>query len=395
MQTNIISSFNKNTIMKATLNKIWILLSVIFTMSACGTDDMNFKDATVTAVQSLYEPANNKAVKLVSSASASLYFEWEAVRTEDSGAALYEVLFDEEGGDFSNPIYTITSDNNGYTNAATITHKIMNKVAAMAGIEPGSQGSVIWTVASSRGINKVLASESRVLTITSLNGFTDIPDEVFITGDGSETGTTLADAIPFKLTAQGEFEIYTKLESGKTYNFVDRTSGTPRVFYTEDNAVLKEDENGKITASKTAIYRISLDFNVSTITYTEITSLGVFFCPSNTVIWNLDYKGKGIWTGSGKIEFKQEDWGRDERYKFQMETVSNGSNVTEQLGTLNGTDSQPTASSDESYYYIKLLQEGSVNQWDNKWKFMSTLDGTTPTISVIMQGDKPYTHTIN
>lgn len=394
MQTNIIP-INKNTIMKATFNKIYIFLAIILTASACSSDDMNFKDATVTPVQSLYEPANNKAVKLLSSASASLYFEWEAVRTEDSGAALYEVLFDKVGGDFSNPIYTVTSDNNGYTNAATITHKIMNKVAAKAGIEPGAQGSVIWTVASSRGINRVLSKESRTLTITSLNGFADIPDEVFITGEGSEGGVTLADAIPFKLTAQGEFEIYTKLESGKTYHFVDRASGTPRIFYTEDNAVIKEDENGKSTVSKTAVYRINIDFNVSTITYTEIKSLGVYFCPSGTIIWNLDYKGKGIWTGSGKIEFKQEGWGRDERYKFQMETIANGTSVIEQLGTLNGTDSQPTASSDESYYYIKLLQGGAVNQWDNKWKFQSTIDGTTPTISVILQGNKPYSHSIN
>ena len=33
-----------------------------------------------------------------SSASASLFFEWESAKAEDSGAPLYEVVFDKEGG---------------------------------------------------------------------------------------------------------------------------------------------------------------------------------------------------------------------------------------------------------------------------------------------------------
>lgn len=383
----------KSIVMKAQINKILVLFSLISVIFGCKTDDMNYKDAAVTPVQSLYEPAANKAVKLLSSSSASLYFQWEAANVGDGGAPLYEVLFDKEGGDFSNPVYTVVSDHDGYSNAATITHKILNKVAALAGLEPGSTGNVIWTVAASRGINRVLSAQKRTLTITSLNGFTDIPDEVFITGEGSEAGTTLANALPCKLTAPGEFEIYTKLEAGKTYYFTDRKSGTPRVFYSEDGAILKE-ANGasSITASKTAVYRINLDFNVSTISYTEITSMGLFFCPSNAVTMNLNYQGKGIWTGTGVVTFKQESWGRDQRYKFQMTTVSNGTQAIAQIGTQNGTDSAPTDSSDPSYYYVKVL--ANTSQWDDKWKFMDKVDGKSTTISLIMQGDKSYTHTV-
>jgi len=379
--------------MKTRLNYIWVLFSAIICLHACKTDDMNYKDANVTAVKTLYEPAANKAVKLLSSASASLYFEWEAVKAEDSGAALYEVLFDKVGGDFSKPLYSVVSDNNGFSQGATITHKVMNKVAALAGMEPGSTGDLIWTVAASRGINRVLAEESRTLTITSLNGFADVPDEVFITGEGSETGTDLAAALPFKLIAAGEFEIYTKLEGGKTYHFVDRASGTPRIFYSPDGVALRESaDNDEITVEKTGIYRISLDFTVSTISYMEVKSLGLWFCPSNKVLWNLDYQGKGVWTGTGVVAFKQEDWGKDQRYKFQMETVSNGSDETVQIGTLNGTDSPPTDGSDPSYYYTRLLP--NVTQWDDKWKFMDKVDGASTTISVLMQGNAAYTHTV-
>lgn len=377
--------------MKA-IYKLGFLFSVISLLFSCKTDDMNYSDAAVSPVKSLYEPANNKSVKLLSSTTASVYFQWEAVKVEDGGAALYEVLFDKKGGDFSKPLFTVVSDNNGYANAATITHKTLNKVAAAAGVQPGATGELIWTVSASRGMNSVLSGEVRSLTITSLNGFTDIPDEVFITGEGSEGGATLANALPAKLNAPGEFEIYTKLEAGKAYRFVDRKSGTPRMFFSSDGSTLKEAADGSITAGKTAVYRINLDFNVSSISFTEIKSVGLWFSPLNKVLFNLDYQGKGVWTGTGVINFKVESWGKDQRYKFQLETESKGATATAQIGTLNGTDNPPNASSAPSYYYVKLLS--NVTQWDDKWKFVDAVDGKSTTISLIMKGDAQYTHTV-
>lgn len=379
--------------MKPSIKNTILFLSIFFAFTSCGTDDMNYKEATVTPVKALYEPTDNRTIKLLSSASASLYFEWEAVRVEDSGAAQYEVLFDKVGGDFSAPIYMVVSDNNGFTNAATITHKVLNKIATKAGIAPGETGSVIWKVASSRGINRVLSEESRTLSITSLSGFSEIPDEVFITGEGSEAGAIIADAIPFKLVAPGEFEIYTKLEAGKPYYFVDRQSENSRIFYTDNNTALKESEEvATITPEKTGVYRIELDFNVATIAYTQITKLSLFFSPSNANLWDLEYKGKGIWEGSGMIEFKQEDWGRDQRYKFQMETINKGGEPeTVQWGpTIPGLDSTPTGS--EDYFFMQLAP--SVTQWDNKWKFADQFDGANTTITIYLQGDSQYRHEV-
>lgn len=377
--------------MKTILRNISFLMSIVFALTSC-TDDMNYKDATVTPVKALYEPTDNRTVKLLSSTSASLYFEWEAVRVEDSGAAQYEVLFDKADGDFSEPIYTVVSDNTGFTNAATITHKVLNNIAAKAGIAPGETGSIIWKVAASRGINRVFSEESRTLTITSLSGFSEIPDEVFITGEGSEAGASLADAVPFKLVGQGEFEIYTKLEAGKSYYFVDRQSGSPRIFYTDNNTALKEAvEEGAITPEKTGIYRIELDFNVATIAYTQITKMSLFFSPSNATLWDMEYKGNGIWEGNGKVEFKQESWGKDQRYKLQMETINKGGEPeTVQWGpTISGLDSTPTGS--EDYFFMQLVP---ATQWDNKWKFADQVDGANTTIAIYLQGDSQYRHEV-
>ncbi|RDC58234.1 hypothetical protein DU508_04650 [Pedobacter chinensis] len=378
--------------MKTKLN-ILIFFSVVTLFAACKTDDMIYKDANVSPVNALYEPTNNKSVKLSSSSTASLYFNWEAVRVEDSGAALYEVIFDQAGGDFSKPIYRTTSDNNGYSNGATITHKVLNRVASLAGIEPGKSGDIIWTVAASRGIKSVMANEKRTINITSLNGFVDIPDEVYITGDASEGGNTLGNALPFKSTASGEFEIYTRLEAGKGYYFVDRKAGTPRIFYSSDNITLKEaTQSASITPSKTGVYRINLDFTTATLTFMEIKSVGLWFSPSNAVLWNLNYQGQGVWTGTGVINFRVESWGKDQRYKFQIVTSNNGTDTIRQFGTLNGTDSAPNDSSAPSYYFVRLLP--NVTQWDDKWKFADKVDGKSTTISLVLKGDSDYTHTV-
>lgn len=373
---------------------IFIWLSALLSLfGACKTENMNYTDVDVTAVNSLFEPLDNKAVKLVSSSSAALFFEWESALTVDGGAPQYEIAFDVVGGDFSSPLYKVTSNNNGFATNAYVTHKVLNTVAILSGINPGESGDVQWTVISSRGIKRVTSSSVRKLNISSLEGFADIPNELYITGEGSEGGTSLSTALPFKQTAPGEFEIYTKLEAGKTYSFLDRKDPNARIFYTDDQVKLKEaTEEPGMQINQTGVYRIQIDFNIATISFTEIKSIGVWFSPDNRILFNLPYQGKGIWSGTGVVNFKQQGWGRDERYKFQLETVANGQAVTEQFGAKNPTDSRPNASSDPSYYHIKLL--AAVTQWDDKWKFGDAVDGKSTTISVILQGDKEYTHQV-
>lgn len=374
--------------MKTLFAKITIALSLLLAFTGCQDEELS--NTNVTPVKSLYEPTNAKSVVLQSSASATLYFEWEPAKAEDSGMVLYEVAFDKEGGDFSAPIYRMASDNNGGYNHATISHKQLNKIAAMAGIQSAATGKLIWTVFSSKGINDVKAAESRTIELTRLAGFAEVPVDVFVTGEGSEGGTDLSKASIMKSTAAGEFEVYTKLTTGKTYFFTDAKVGSPRKFYT-DKGLVKEGTTGS-TVAKTGIYRIKLDFNVGSCIYTEITNMQLFFCPTNTFLFSLDYQAKGVWKASSKpITFKQEGWGRDERYKFKMTTVNSaGETVEEWLGTPN-TDSRPTASSPASYYYLYPVDN---SQWNGKFKFAGEIDNSLADVSVILQAEGPYTHEV-
>jgi|SRR5665647_235042 len=374
--------------MKKILVKLAVLASLLIAFIGCKDDTL--KDTKVTAVKSLYEPTEGKSVVLQSSASASLYFEWEPAKAEDSGMVLYEVAFDKVGGDFSSPLYRMASDNNGGYNHATLTHKQLNKIAGMAGIESAATGKLIWTVFSSKGINDIKADESRTIEITRLSGFADIPVDVFVTGEGSEGGADLSKASIMKSTSNGEFEIYTKLTAGKTYHFTDAKVGTPRLFYVQNNLV-KEGVT-TVTAAKTGVYRINLDFNLGAAVYTEITDMQMFFCPTNSFLFSCDYTANGTWKALSKpITFKTEGWGKDERYKIKMTTINAaGETVGEWWGTPN-TDSRPNSSSPASYYYIFPVDN---DQWNGKFKFASEIDGSLSDVTIFLQATGPYTHEV-
>ena len=87
---------------------IALLLLAAF-MPGCKKDDYKL-NTNLKPVEKLSAPVNNKFTKLQPATSAALSFEWEQARAEDGSLVLYEVVFDKENGDFSNPIAKVASD---------------------------------------------------------------------------------------------------------------------------------------------------------------------------------------------------------------------------------------------------------------------------------------------
>ena len=382
--------------MKTKIFSLLTMISALFLGTSC-TEDMEYKDVDITPVSQLYSPKDNQSVQLLASATASLFFEWSSSLAADGNAPQYEVVFDKVDGDFSNPIYRQTSDDLGTRNYATISHKVLDKVAQMAGIANGETGTVKWTVVSSRGIVSKTSSLSRTLNITRLLGFSEIPAQVFITGEGTECGTEVASAIAMSSPASGEYEIFTKLEAGKAYKFIDNKTGSFRTFYI-DGASLKEsnDGEGSATVSETGVYRIVLDFNVAAVTMQKVESVGWYFCPDGKVDVYLDYVGNGTWVGQGQTPFHQESWGRDERYKFEMVLSKDGNETVEHWGPTNKTDSRPGDNQGEEYFY---MSEYGVSQWDDKWKLHGKFDsenngGKDTKFTFILNASGHYTHKV-
>lgn len=371
--------------MKIQFIKISILASLVFAVAACDSNG-EVRDLGVTAVKKLYEPADGKSVVLKSSASASLYFEWEPALAEDGSPALYEIAFDKPGGDFSNPVYLAASDNNGGASHATLTHKQLNKIAALAGIDSSQEGTLKWTVFSSRGVTSVKAQEERTLTLTRLAGFADIPSQLYITGEATEAGNDLSKALVMKKVADGEFEIYTKLAAGKTFKFVNAITGTPATYSLSGEKIVID---GTSTVSKAGIYKYYVDFNIGSFTTKEVLKVNWFLNDAQLKI-ELPYKGLGIWeltdyTVTGLTGGNNSD----DRYKFRMESSTG---ETEWRAINN--DSKPTGN--ESYYY--MVEKTDVAQWTNNqiWKSPSTTgwSGKTYDVTFSLNASGAYTHNL-
>ncbi|MCD7713080.1 MAG: SusE domain-containing protein [Parabacteroides sp.] len=377
--------------MKDIFKKLIFVTSAVLAFTGCS-DNMGDTDSRLAKVNTLLEPADGNSVVLEPSASASVYFEWDAVNAAEAGTALYQIAFDKADGDFSNPVYMMYANNNGYNNYVTVTHKQLNQIAGKVGIKPADTGTFKRTVFSSKGMQSMKSGVENTITVTRLAGFEDLPIDVYVTGEASEGGTDLAKGHKMKAVAVGEFEVYTKLTAGKPFSFADSKSGTPRTFYTADGVIK---ENGTTTVAKDGVYRITLDFNTGACSYTLVNRISFYFCPEDKTLFDLPYIGYGIFQARETVTFHPESWGRDERYKFRMFIQENGGADAEkevEWATLNQTDARPTPSSPESYYYLLLLED--VTQWDNKWKLIGDFDGVPATYTIYLTADQPYTHSI-
>lgn len=378
--------------MKKIFSKLMFFASLAVIFAGCD-DNMGDTDTRLAASNGIIEPADGTAIVLETSASASTYFEWEYANPDEAGTEVYQIAFDTESGDFSKPIYMLYSDNNGLKNCATISHQTLNDIAAKAGISSSATGTIKWTVFAAKGMNSVKSSVENRLTITRLAGFDVVPIDVFVTGEGSEGGSDLASAQWMKATANGEFEVYTQLKAGQSFYFADSNSGTPTTYSTSNGLIL---EGGSSMVETDGVYRITLNFNTGACTYDLVTSIGFYFCPTDEILFDLDYMGGGVFQAKGTVTFKEESWGLDQRYKFRMNMKSDGGageETTYEWGTVDASiDNAPTASSPEDYYYVQLLS--NLTQWDNKWKLMDQFNGVEATYTLYLTADGEYTHSV-
>jgi hypothetical protein len=260
----------------------------------------------------------------------------------------------------------------------------LETVAAAASIPAEGVGNIWWSVRTTVLTQSEIATiPPRKLTVTRLPG---IPATVYITGAASEAGATLGNAIGLKKTDDGIFEIYTKLTTGNTYYFVDRTSGTPRQFsVTGGTSII---EGGTISPAATAVYKIELNFNTDVAAYKTITGIGIWPCSDQAVKIPLTYSANGVWTATNyTVGSANGDYG-SARYKIMMES-SQG--VTWWV-TVNATDNAPGASPNPSYFYIRETPTSA--QWDDKWKINGEFGNATFDASVTLKADETYTHSI-
>jgi hypothetical protein len=362
---------------------------LLITLFGC-TKDKSLDHTRVTEVTNLFTPDDNRFVKLQPTTSASVVFEWEQARAEDGGLVMYEIAFDKMDGDFSHPVYKMLSDNGGIFNKATISHKSLNNIANLAGIPSLETGKLKWSIISSKGINAVQSSMNRIIEVERPAGFAIIPADVYITGAASEAGNDVNNALQMKQTSNGIFEIYTSLKAG-TYQVVDRTTGDATKYYVDGTAIK---ETGSTTVTGDAkVYRIVLDFNNAAATFTEVKEISLWFAPDNETKFNLPYAGDGKFIAENvKVNFKQESWGRDERYKFRMQVNDGTADSYEWYGSSNSDNQRPTTSTPASYFTFNRISNN--DQWNYCYKFQTEEDGANLNVIVNLSAAQAYSHLI-
>lgn len=354
-----------------------IILSVMLAFASCKSDDMNFTDSQVSAVENLYDPANDKTIQLENKRTVTLYFQWDAVKSEDGGAPAYEIVFDKIDGDFSSPIYRIPSTNNGNATYVTINHRVLNKIAYLAGYEVGEKATIKWAVVSSRGINEALSKQSRTLNVVRYAGFVDMPETLYITGEGSEAGDEIKDARRFTKLEDGVFEIYTQLKANEEFKFVEAKLAELEGFCIQKDSIIqidskKEPEITGGTITEDGIYRIKLDFNTAVPKFEKITKVWMFYNIDNGNNYELAYEGNGVWKGSGAITIKGVSWASsgETRYKYKM----NVDGAEESWGHLEeNRDVAVDANTSSSYFNI--YKQTSGDGWAYSFRYSRTLLG--------------------
>lgn len=367
------------------ISKLFFIAAALI-VAGCEEDDA-LSHTEVSAVEALYSPEDNTFYNL--GAQSSAMFEWQAARAEDNGVVLYEVAFDEEGGDFSEPVYVIPSDGKGLQRTLNLSFTTLNQIAGLAGIEPENSGKLQWTVRSSKGINVKDSNLFRTIEVERPGGF-PTPDELFVKGTATEVGDDLGNAIPLKKTGATTFEVYTSLSEGE-YQLVTRNSGTPETFFIE-NGKLKADGTTAYSGEE-KVYRLRVDFSDGSVQVSEIQKVELWFAPKGEFLFDLPYSGNGTWFADDKtIEFKQESWGRDERYKFRFTVVNAGGTQEEWFGSTNSDNQRPNADTSPAYWHMVPVTN---DHWNNSYKFATEVDMSTVDIEVIFNTEVPeYTHSV-
>jgi hypothetical protein len=356
-------------------------------MTSCDSDDSI--DTKITPVTSLFAPADNLFVKLAPTTEASVVFEWEQSKAADGSLVLYEVAFDKESGDFSAPVYKLVSDSKGLENFLTLSHKDLNKIANLAGIPSLSTGKLKWTVLASKGVNVKQSEVVRNIEVERPAGFAEIPADLYLTGDATEGGADLANAIKFKQTASGVFELYTSLQEG-TYELVDRLADTRKSF-SIDGALIKE-AGSTTVAGDAKVYRIRLDFNNAAANVVEVTKAELWFAPDGVFWFDLPYAGGSVWQATDvPVVFRQEGWGRDERYKFRFTFNDGGVEKFEWFGSANSDNSRPTSTTPPAFWFMLPVND---TRWDFSFKFDGEADNKTTDVKIIFKAESPYTHQV-
>ena len=356
-------------------------------VSGCS-DEGNEINYNIQTGNKLYLPAEGKSIDL--SQGSDVRFEWSPSIAEDNGFVSYELLFDRENGDFSQPLAAMTSQLTGSQTYLSVSAKDLNTVARAAGLGTRETGNIRWTVRASKGINGSVYTESRLLSVTTMNSMSPLPQSITLQGEATEdpqNGINMAVSAGIDNVAatEGTFEAFTRIKSGSDFTVVDDLGR-----YYSLNA------DGTVTDSETpvnnrfateAIYWIKIDFGVMTWESNTISKIEYYAAAwadnqMSTARVTMDYQGKGVWLLADYENTISDNSANDSRHRFNA-TLGDGSMLY--LGTQSSLGSSYTT----DYLKVNLYTSLGNADWDNTYNFLTTDCGRAFDCYLYLNADNP------
>lgn len=366
------------------MKKILSIFAIILLFAGCQPKyELN---TMFTMPTSLNSPS---AVTLDVTSGQTVTLSWDGGGAADGGVVLYEVLFDAPGGDFSNPITVLKSDQ-GALSQLTLSHAELNAIARKAGVKPNETGEFIWTVRGSKGGESQIYQGYGTIRVTRGEGIDNMPVNLFV------NGTAAAEAgQEFRVVEEGLYSIVTRLKAGKL-RFTSEKSGGD-VFYATSASKLVEGDGDYTVAEapSTGLARITVDFNTLSLKIETIEAqLHAQWEATHIDFAVLEYQGGGVFSGDGEAVFYGP--GRDgtpswcswveERYSFFVEIDG----VNTRWGSQYGANSFTPDGTEEFYYIV----EAAPVDWDGLWKMDHDLDLKMVRATVYTNKDNKFTHTM-
>jgi len=234
--------------MKTIFKSFMMLIFLSVSFISCDSEEYEL-DPEIVEMGNLETPSNNESISINTENGSNIIFSWSPSKSADGGAISYTIKFDEEGGDFSDPLYTSVSDNGGGATKFTMSPSRLNVIAAQAGIPQLETGNIIWTVEATSSYFVESFPVSSTVSLTRPEGLAIFPEFMYIYGSATEA-SSINNAVAFKEISNqlpsdniepGVFESITKLTPGEFYivNGRDENSEDFTSYYVNDEGKIR------------------------------------------------------------------------------------------------------------------------------------------------------------
>tara|TARA_R110002049_G_scaffold307720_2_gene509196 strand:+ start:18704 stop:19936 length:1233 start_codon:yes stop_codon:yes gene_type:complete len=395
--------------MKKIFKLVGILVLGLSTFLSCDEEDYKL-ETEFSNLGELLTPSSGEQLSIDIENGSNVEFTWSEATSVDGGLVIYEVLFDKEGGDFSDPISSFLSKGNGGETNLELQQVYLNIAASKGGIQQLESGNIIWTVRATSSFNQVLYDGKGVINITRPEGLAVFPDYMYIYGSATE-GANVSNGVAFKQISSrlpyddiqpGVFESITKLKSGNFFiaNTNDANATDLTTYYVNSEGKIRQSDTPTSLTIQEGVYRIRMDLAKSTISYELVENIELYIVANGITKATFQYVGNHTFEATnGFFDFltpgspEAPSWlgWEEERYKFKFMIDGNvsyiGSYHNDALnGSLipgfDGFGARPNGNEPSGYFSVFFLGP-DAGYWQGAYKFSDTYNGKAFTCRMV------------